>query len=178
MCVATYVDEPLSALENLATRREKERRAIVHRAFSASWNTEKLLNIRRGLQKPKPAGRNESELFLSQIKHSGNKVSARCNQSRGRLHEARLCPRVRALHMHTRANTKRACTRTAVTHTARRSALEGLRLLHRNENSNVLNSAWPQQIVINPRETTISRAGAPRSFDVTNFFPSNFYIGT
>ena len=63
-------------------------------------------------------GGTSQSYFLSQIKHSGNKVSARCKQSRGRLHEARITPATYAhaseheARMHTHRSHARCPTNT------------------------------------------------------------------
>jgi len=94
--------------------------------------------VERGLQKTKtsPASgtSGEPELFLSQIKHSGNKVSAHRERSteRPKLACDRNTPMLEctyALHTHTRANTRRA-----VTHVPCPRGF--LRLLRRKKNSN------------------------------------------
>lgn len=90
-------------------------------------------------RRPQTGGRTrrEPELFLSQIKHSGNKVSARCNRSVVHEHAYARADTCMCMHVCMRA-CARICTRTAVTHVARSFALKGfVRLLQRNKNSNV-----------------------------------------
>jgi len=101
--------------------REKKRTVVACNCalgiFYVEEFSEKLLNIRRGLQKTKPTERqSQSYFFLKsnileiKFRHGATSRAVGCaKHAYARAH-------VRALHMHTRANARRA--RIAVTHAA------------------------------------------------------------